>query len=268
MAKSSNTWIWWTIGGITLLGLGVGAFIFIKDRKDKKKILDASAPETSSSTSPEFKPSTQTSSSLSSTPFKSKTEGDAFRQWVNQKDSAYARSISLDLSGKFDNPTIRKAWAKYGQEYLNRSTTSGATSNQNILPSDTASILNSLKSKLSGGKVKDVELDSKNKRVRGFALDGTGYGSNNIYVNIYENGYIYFEDGSDSNKKQGSWNGISPMTITVEGQTKTGEPNFIVHELAKILYPNVKGYDFAADDFTNFLFEGSVENDNKIDRLL
>jgi hypothetical protein len=35
MAKSGSNWIWWTIGGVALLGLGVGAYIFFKDKKEK-----------------------------------------------------------------------------------------------------------------------------------------------------------------------------------------------------------------------------------------
>ena len=35
--KSSSNWIWWTIGGLAVVGLGVGIFIFIKDRKAKKE---------------------------------------------------------------------------------------------------------------------------------------------------------------------------------------------------------------------------------------
>lgn len=51
------------------------------------------------------------------TPFKTKKEGDIFRAWVNDKYSEYAKSIELDRSGKYDNSYIRKAWAKFGEDY-------------------------------------------------------------------------------------------------------------------------------------------------------
>lgn len=265
MAKGSGNWIWWTIGGITLLGLGVGVYIFIKDRKSKKEQEKmGEIPMPSSTTSSSVASSSSSSSSLPSTPFKTKSEGDAFRQWVNSKDSAYARSISLDPSGRYDNTTIRKAWAKYGQAY-----NEDKKSSSSVTSSNSKSDLNTLKTAIQGGYVKDVEIDGD--RVRGFALDGTGIGSNNIYVNLYPNGYIYYEDGRDSNKKAGSWSGTSPMTIKIEGQEKVGDPKYTITDLAKILYPDVKGgFAFSDEnaDFENFMHEDKVGFIDSNDSLL
>jgi hypothetical protein len=52
------------------------------------------------------------------TPFANKTQGDAFRGWVNDNHPTYAQSIDLDRSGAYDNSFIRKAFAKYGAEYI------------------------------------------------------------------------------------------------------------------------------------------------------
>jgi hypothetical protein len=46
-----------------------------------------------------------------------KEEGNAFRNWVNDKYPDYAKSISLDRSGGYDNSYVKKAWAKHGAEY-------------------------------------------------------------------------------------------------------------------------------------------------------
>ena len=231
MAKGSNSWIWWTIGGVSLLGLGVGAYIFFKDRKPK-----SGESESESNTATPNTPSSGSSSgssSLPDTPFKNQAEGDAFRAWVNDNYPAYAKEIDLERSKKkYNNDTIKKAWKKYGSAYTNRST-NAPTPNQtatNLLQS----IANSLN---DGGLVEDVQIDNKNNRVRAFAYDGFGLGANNIYVNLYPNGTLYFEDGNNSRKKSGTFSGASPnMTIEVEGAKLTGKGGIIVNELAKSLY--------------------------------
>lgn len=52
-------------------------------------------------------------------PFKNKQEGDAFRQWVNNKYPEWAKKYKLDRSGSYKNSYIKKAFKQYGQEYLN-----------------------------------------------------------------------------------------------------------------------------------------------------
>ena len=252
MAKGSNAWIWWTIGGISLLGLGVGAYIFFKDRKPKSG--ESESETDAASSTPASSNSASSGSSSNNTPFKNEAEGNAFRGWVNDNYPDYARSIKLDRTGKYNNPTIQKAWAKYGSAYNNRAASTNTQSSQATLTLE--SIAQSLR---DGGLVKDVEIESNNNRVRAFALDGTGFGVNNIYVNLYPNGTLYFEDGNDKQKKSGTFSGSSPnMIIQVEGAKLTGKGGIIVNEMAKALYPNVS---FAFDDageFDNFL------NNNKI----
>ena len=118
--KSSSNWIWWTIGGLAVVGLGVGIFIFIKDRKAKKeseKSLDVPSP-TTTQTTPSIKP-TKVSAPKDDSNFPkwSQQQGDNFRAWVNDTYPAYAKEIDLDRKGSADNSFIRKAWAKYGDEY-------------------------------------------------------------------------------------------------------------------------------------------------------
>ena len=244
MAKGSN-WIWWTIGGVTLLGLGVGAYIFFKDRKEKNAQAgsesNASTPSNTGSSS-SSSGSSSSSSSLPDTPFKNQAEGDAFRAWVNDNYPAYAKEIDLERSKKkYNNDTIKKAWAKYGSAYANRSATASAPA-QSSMTLD--SIANSLR---DGGLVQDVVIESANNRVRAFAYDGFGLGSNNIYVNLYPNGTLYFEDGNNSRKKSGTFSGASPnMTIEVEGAKATGRGGIIANELGKSLYASF-GFDYMAD---------------------
>lgn len=65
-----------------------------------------------------LKPSSSgSSSSLPSTPFTTKEEGDKFRAWVNDNYPEYAKTNKLDRQGKFNNTYIKKAWKEYGDAY-------------------------------------------------------------------------------------------------------------------------------------------------------
>jgi hypothetical protein len=50
-------------------------------------------------------------------PFKNKEEGDAFRKWVNDKHSDWAKENKLDVSGSHTNSFVKKAWDKFKDEY-------------------------------------------------------------------------------------------------------------------------------------------------------
>lgn len=50
-------------------------------------------------------------------PFKTKKEGDKFRQWVNDNYEEYARKIDLDASGSFKNKYILEAYNLLSREY-------------------------------------------------------------------------------------------------------------------------------------------------------
>jgi len=49
---------------------------------------------------------------------KTQEEGNAFRKWVNDNHSAYAKQIDLDPTGSYTNSYFEKAWKKYGAEYI------------------------------------------------------------------------------------------------------------------------------------------------------
>lgn len=47
-----------------------------------------------------------------------KVDGDKFRKWVNDNHNAYAREIDLDPTGSYTNSYFKKAWKKFGAEYI------------------------------------------------------------------------------------------------------------------------------------------------------
>jgi hypothetical protein len=51
------------------------------------------------------------------TPFKTKEDGNKFREWVNKKYPDWAKENNLDASGSENNSYIRKAYSEYGAEY-------------------------------------------------------------------------------------------------------------------------------------------------------
>ena len=130
--KGSNTWLWWSIGGIATLGLGLGIYYFVKSRKEeeRKKQEESSTPPPSNgsnyvpplSTAPPA-PLTETITPKS-TPFTSVEQSNAFRKWVNEKDPAFAQEIKLDAflttATSMNNSTIQKAWGKYSDNYYNQ----------------------------------------------------------------------------------------------------------------------------------------------------
>lgn len=75
-------------------------------------VADAIATKIFKSTQPT--PEKQETSDL---PFKTPSEGNRFREWVNNTHPEYAKSIGLDRQGSHTNSFIRKAWSKYGNEF-------------------------------------------------------------------------------------------------------------------------------------------------------
>ena len=56
-------------------------------------------------------------------PFKTKEDGNKFREWVNKKYPDWAKENSLDASGPENNSYIRKAYVEYGEKYSKETST-------------------------------------------------------------------------------------------------------------------------------------------------
>lgn len=135
--NGSNNWLWWSIGGIATLGLGLGVYYFIKSNKDAKAKEEEAKKNASSATTytpPVYVPPSTTTTNttatetaptptytLKSTPFTSVEQSNAFRAWVNDKDPAFAKEIELEMNksttSSMNNDTIQKAWGKYSDVY-------------------------------------------------------------------------------------------------------------------------------------------------------
>jgi len=110
------------IGGVALFGVG-GFLLYKKFIKNSSIVPPKSSlpPVNYTKTTPtkdvvSNPPSTIEIKSIP-IPFNNKSEGDAFRGYVNDNYSTYAREIDLDRSGSYNNSYIQKAWEKYGAEY-------------------------------------------------------------------------------------------------------------------------------------------------------
>ena len=129
--ENSGNWIWWTLGGVALLGLGVGSYFFFSKKGDggksktneddkkpvtntvvQEKVVYRDRPASTTTTT-----TTETATPEAQTNFNNKEQGNAFRRWVRAKDESYAKEIDLSATGPFDNATIRKAYAKYGSDF-------------------------------------------------------------------------------------------------------------------------------------------------------
>lgn len=128
--KGSNNWLWWSIGGIATLGLGLGIYYYVKSQREQEqeqknnesKPAPTPAPNPTPAPSPIPTPTTTDEVLLpKSTPFTSIEQGNAFRQWVNAKDPAFAKKIELSptstSSTSFNNNFIQLAWGKYSDAY-------------------------------------------------------------------------------------------------------------------------------------------------------
>jgi hypothetical protein len=128
--ENSGNWIWWTLGGVALLGLGVGSYFFFRGKSgDKKSKSDGNTPPATTTVVQKEvvyrdRPASTNSTTESpakadekQTNFNNKEQGNAFRRWVRAKDLNYAKEIDLSATGPFDNSTIRKAYAKYSDAF-------------------------------------------------------------------------------------------------------------------------------------------------------
>ena len=163
--------------------------IVIDLSKVGKSIEKEKERSSSSSTKSKASGSTNAKSDVPSepaTPFKTKEDGNKFREWVNKKYPDWAKENNLDASGSENNTYIRKAYAEYGQEY------NKATSTPEVKKMD-GKQMNNLLAKIKEYS-KKVELQLTTGSGEPVILFYTG----KVYGHIYNNymvSYVNTEGG-------------------------------------------------------------------------
>lgn len=115
--------------GVMAVGItGTIVFMLIKKMKNKKEESSGigsppSSTPISTTTPVSTTPVSTTPVNTGSNPFTSRTEGNAFRGWINDTYPDYAAEIDLDRTGSYNNSYINKAWTKYGSLYQVKGTT-------------------------------------------------------------------------------------------------------------------------------------------------
>ena len=138
---------------LSVLAVGITAtatFLIIKrirtKKQNKKLISESITPERieeikSTPLSVSNPPTTTEISAVVTTmpldfAIKNNLEGNQFRGWVNDTYPQYAKEIDLDRTGSYNNSFMKKAWIKYGTEFV--------SSTDNIYTSFVNNISNSL----------------------------------------------------------------------------------------------------------------------------
>ncbi len=252
--KGGSNWLWWTIGSISLIGVGAGAFFYF--RKKRKDAELASALNQPQPQQPIIQTVIQGAKEVIQgvpVPFKTDAEGNAFRAWVNDKYPDYAKSIQLDRTGKRDNSFIKKAWDKYGAEYL--TTDEGKGQVTLIKAGGFDKIANQMRE--ANLKSEFVRAD----KIRFYILDR--WGINDIMANFTPNGMFWIEDEGDASKKYGGTWGYNNDMYTIklnDGSWNMSDSDIsdMVKQIAKMKFPS---------DTTDLNFSGFVGADG-LDKML
>jgi hypothetical protein len=254
MAKGNNNWLWWTVGGVAFIGVGVGAFLYFRKKSKEEQLKNNGVVYVPPVTTPPA-PTTTTSGlgsgNISVTvPFKNEMEGNAFRNWVNNTYSAWATANQLDRKGSYNNSYIQKAWAKYGVEYSEyQSKGSQSASNSGVQD------LQKVVTAMNGYAIED----NSSERVQFLLYDG--FSDKNIRVNFTPSGYFWIEaDATTQVKKKfdGSWSfANNQFTVKLaDGSFNGTDPNLagMLWTMAKQKFPDTVGFS-NANGLDNMLTE-------------
>ena len=122
--KSNKTLLWVGIGSALLIGGGL-FWWFRKSSQEKEAAAAKLAQEAEDKAAQEKEKEIvkkekveDNTPTLPSTPFKNKTEGDAFRVWMSETYPKYRyKNDTLGKSGEYNNSFMKDAYNQYGAEY-------------------------------------------------------------------------------------------------------------------------------------------------------
>ena len=247
MAQQKSNWLWWTLGGVALLGVGVGTYMYIRSRGKKDDLKNDGQVYIPPKVAPPSNTSTSGSGGVSViVPFQNEMEGNAFREWVNNKYPVWATTNQLDRKGKYNNSYIQKAWAQYGVEYAQHLNQLNS-SNQSSGIQDLQKVMNAMKDY-------GIEANSA-ERIQFLLYDGSGL--RNIRTNFTPNGYFWIEMDMQDNgilsavKYDGNWSfSNGKFNVKLNDNSYNGsDPNLsgMLWSMAKMKFPKT----LASIGFTN-----------------
>jgi hypothetical protein len=267
MAQQKSNWLWWTLGGVALLGVGVGTYMYFRNKSQEEDLKNEGKVFTPPIVPPPPVNQTSGSGNISVTvPFKNDMEGNAFRDWVNNKYPEWAKTNQLDRVGKkgvgYNNSYIQKAWAKYGVEYsAHQSAGSQSPSNSGV--QDLQKVMTAMSAYTTTA--------NSSERIQFFLYDG--FGDKNIRVNFTPSGYFWIElDASTSVAKKfdGSWSfANNQFTVKLaDGSFNGTDPNLagMLWTMAKQKFPNTVGFSSAngLDDMLNMSGKQYVDSQDSM----
>ena len=231
MAQQKSNWLWWTLGGVALLGVGVGTYMYIRSRGNNE---DIKATEPPKAPTPSSGGGNQGSSQITN-PFKDENEVKAFQKWVND-----VKNGKLAVDGKY-GPLTNAEYQKYYQEYIQ------AITRQNTpnLAEGFSKIKTQMLDKSVWGNKTSVDVDNSSK-LR-FAIDIDG--STNAYANFIPSGYFWLEIGNGDKKSDGTWSYANgSFTAKMNDNSFQGSDNEIsemIKQIMKAKFPaEMKYYSF------------------------
>jgi|688.fasta_scaffold268243_3 hypothetical protein len=191
---ANNKKIIW-IGIASALLIGGGTFLWLKNKKAKEEEEKRKQEEEERKAEEEKKPDAPRTIQFPPTPFTNATEGNAFRAWVNKNYPSYAKQIDLSLSGDFNNSFIKKAFAKYGQEYLKANAPKTTTTPTGIKPNSAIY--------LNGSYAEVYSYPEKNRRLGFIARTNVGADSIGYFLRNSVSGWavvnVSYRKGSIDN---------------------------------------------------------------------
>lgn len=255
MAENKKSWIGWAIGGVVLLAAGVGIYMFVKNRNKQKESTDSEIPPLPSQSSSSSTATTQQSQGI---PFKNKTEGDAFRNWINDNYPNYAKQIQLDRSGSYNNSYIQKAWNDYGQAYIQAQ---AKPTSQASLSQGWGGIKPQMLDKNVWGNNSQQLTSDQTKQLR-FSINVDG--SKNVTVSFDINGTFRVYIGNFEQISTGTWsytNGVYSAKLNDNSfQGSDNEISEMIKQILKLKFPQqMKYYSFSHNDLENDLYQSNKD---------
>ena len=208
---------------IATIGLtGTIGYLIYKKIKDKKALEGSGGDEVISD---EVVTTTQTiGDSADKTPFKNKTEGNAFRKWLNDTYPKFAKDNDISKTGDYDNSFIRIGWKKYGEEYKKKPTANTIPPQLQIFIDRKAVTPNDVFKSTSGSYVRFNHSSGANKIKVNFKWD-------------YTFNYYNANTSTPILKYSGTWkDGGREMKITTgDKKGKTYKEAYLTNTLNKII---------------------------------